>query len=245
MNKIIEFNLNKIPSDNDRIPEIEELAKVGMPLSVEDAELLLESLAYTVREKIAEYAGVDMQDYSYSYKCDLAQSMIYYYLKGLNINAHPVNTNEVINGVCGHSLILVTINTTSGERLYLVDPSYIQFFSKENCNITKFIIIKNQVCVAPDPGFFVVNSSNTEKLLPLLRAGYIEFTEDIAKAYGDSFFQTKQGTSPEQIKYNVASGSNYIRWFKNFTSKISKTVEELQENDLLIESTCQSNKMSK
>lgn len=245
MNKIIEFNLNENIEGQDRILEIEELCKNGIPLTIEDTKLLLESLAYTVRKKIADYEGKDMQDYSYYYKCDLAQSMIYYYLKGLNINVHPVNTNDVIDAVCGHSLILATIKTTAGDKLYLIDPTYIQFFSKENCNINKFVIINNKVCIAPDPGFFVVNSKNTNKLLPLLTEGYIEFKEDVAKAYGDSFFQTKQGTAPDQIKNNVASGSNYIRWFLKFTSKISKSIEELSNMELLIESNYIGNNKTK
>ena len=235
MDKIIDFNLKKCVDSNDRIPEIEELCKKGISISVEEVELLLENLSYVVRKKIAEYENKDMDDYSYSYKCDLTQSMISYYLKDLNIKVNPVNTNEVIADVCGHSLIIANFKTASGEKIYLIDPTYIQFFSKENYDISKFVIVKNKVCIAPDPGFFVVNSNNTNLLMPLLTDGYIEFTEEVAKAYGDSFFQTKQGISPDQIKYNVASGSKYIKWFQSYTSQLSKSKEELSNMDLLIE----------
>ena len=236
MNKIIDFNINNKLYDPNIIKEIEDLCKSGMPLKEEDIKVLLSNLSYQVRERIADYENVNMEDYSYSYKCDLAQSIIFYYLNELNIKTNPINTNEVINGVCGHSLITAIFKTDNGEKLYLIDPTYIQFFDKENCDKNKFVVINDLVCVTPDPGFFVVNANNVNILLPLLKNGYIELTEDVAKAYGDSFFQTKQGVSLNQIKNNVTNGSNYIKWFQKYTSKLSKTEKELQNKNLLINS---------
>ena len=50
-----------------------------------------------------------MSDFSFSYKCDLAQSIIFYYLDSIGVNVNPVNTNEVINGVVGHSFVIALI----------------------------------------------------------------------------------------------------------------------------------------
>jgi hypothetical protein len=238
MNKIIEFNLNIVDYDLDTIKQIEEQCKCGSTLNINDIELLLSYLSFKVRKKIAEFEGYDMEDYSYKYKCDLAQSMIYYYLKKLGVKVNPVCTHEIIKGVTGHSLVIVSFDTNEGEKTYLIDPTYIQFFSKEKCNTNNFVIINNIVCIAPDPGYFVVRSNKQDLILPLLRDGYIEFSEPVAKAYGDSFFQTKQGASLEQMKYNVSSGSSYIRWFRHYTSRLSKTEEELSNMGLLINPVC-------
>ena len=244
MNKIIDFDINTKEEDKDRVLQIEELCKNNIPLNNDDINTLLSNLSYQVRKKIADYEGTDIQDYSYSYKCDLAQSMIYYYLENLNIKSNPVNTNEVIEGVSGHSFIIANINTTEGEKRYLIDPTYIQFFTKEKCSNNNFIIINDKVCVAPDPGYFVVNGNKNDIMatMSLLQDGYIEFTEEVAKAYGDSFFKTKQGTSPNQIDNNTTTGSNYIKWFKHTTSKLSKSKEELANMNLLIDSNKKSNK---
>ena len=236
MNKIIDFSINEEEIDSSRIKEIEELCKNNMPISENDVNALLKNLSYLVRKKIADHENVDMQDYSYSYKCDLAQSMIYYYLNQFNINANPVNTNEVIKDVCGHSIITTKINTTDGEKIYLIDPTYIQFFTKERCDIRKFIIIKERICETPDPGFFIQIKHNEEVIKPLLEDGYIEFREDVAKAYGDSFFQTKTGVTLKQMQNDVATGSSYIRWFQKFKARLSKTEEELSNMNLLITS---------
>ena len=241
MNKIFDFDLNEDIEDDARIMQIEELCKNNGLLDVESVEVLLKHLSYTVRKKIADYQGTDMKEYSYSYKCDLAQSMICYYLRNLGIKVNPVNTNEVIPGVCGHSLVIASIETDIGEKLFLLDPTYIQFFCKEKCDISKYVIINNKVCVSPDPGYFVAESNNEEVILPLLENGFIEFRDDVAKVYGDSFFQTKEGILPSQVKNNVASGLSYIKWFQHYTSTLSKTEEELADMNLLIASAGNNN----
>ncbi len=234
MEKVIDFYLNEEVVDQNKISEIEELYQSGMPLSDEDVSLLLRNLSYLVRQKIADLEGKSMQEYSYSYKCDLAQSMITYYLKGLGIPTVPVNTHEVIEGVCGHSFVVARIQTIEGEKNYLIDPTYLQFFGKEGCDPKNFVVIQNKVCIAPDPGYFIVQNHREETVLPLLEDGYSELTEDVAKAYGDSFFQTKQGIDPSQIQYYVASGSDYIRWFFKNPCKLSKSEEELRNMNLWI-----------
>ncbi len=245
MNKIFDFNINEEEIDQNRIKEIEELCRNNMPLSIEDANLLLTNLSYVVRKKIADQEKENMADYSFPYKCDLAQSMIYYYLKGLNIKTNPVNTNEIIQNIHGHSLVIANINTIEGEKLYIVDPTYIQFFTKEGCSSNKFTIIKNMICTTPDPGYFIKASNNEEKVLPLLENGYIELTEEVAKAYGDSFYQTKEGVTPHQMEYDVASGNSYIRWFQHYTARLSKSEEELGNLNLLVSSNDKKAKIHK
>ncbi len=235
MEKVIDFDLCEEVVDKNHLLEIEELYQSGMPLSDEDVDNLLRSLSFIVRQRIADHEGKDMKEYSYSYKCDLAQSMITYYLNGLGVQTYPVNTNEVIDGVCGHSLVVATIHTIEGDKTYLIDPTYLQFFEKENCDPSKFMIIQNKVCVSPDPGYFILQNHQENTVLPLLVDGYAELTEDVAKAYGDSFFQTKQGIDPTQIKYYVATGSDYIRWFQKNPCHLSKSEEELRGMNLWID----------
>lgn len=234
MSKIIEFDINENIENENKISEIEELCRNNSKLSIPEIEALLGNLSYLVREKISNYENKDIKDYMFYNKCDLAQSMIYYYLDKLNINAHPVNTNDVIQGVCGHSIVIASFDTPDGEKLYLVDPTYMQFFDSEKCNVNNYVIINDTVCVSPDPGYFVKKDDNEEAVLPLLKNGYIELTEEFARVYGDSFFKTKQGTPSSQIDNNHASGANYIKWFLNCTSTLSKTEKELEDMQLLI-----------
>ena len=84
MNKIIEFEVNKNLKDIDTIIQIEELCKSGIPLSKEYVELLLSNLSYMIRKKISDAEEINMLENTYTNKCDLAQSMTYYYLKFRN-----------------------------------------------------------------------------------------------------------------------------------------------------------------
>lgn len=242
MNKIIDFDINEEPIQINNVSQIEELCRHNNLLNIEDIHILLKYVSYSVRKKIADYEGKSMSEYSYSNKCDLAQSIICYYLQNLGIKVNPVNINEVISGVCGHSFVIAYFNIDEEEKKFLLDPTYLQFFSKENCDNHKYVIINNSICVTPDPGFFVVADNNESVILALLQDGYVELTEEVAKVYGDSFFQTKQGTMISQINNNRASGLNYIKWFTHYTSYLSKSIEELREMDLLIDSSANEKK---
>lgn len=237
MKKAIDFNIHIDTTDKELISKIEYLVKNNIPLNEQTIEVLLDHLSYIVRKRIAEFEEKDLNNYLFEYKCDLAQSMICYYLQELGLKVNPVNTNEVLSGTTGHSFALTKINTTEGEKEYLIDPTYIQFFSKEGCSSKKYVIINNQICISPDPGYFIIKNGQENRIMPLLNKGHIEFTEEIAKIYGDSFFQTKTGGTLEQVKYNTGSGSMYLKWFNSYTSKLSKTKEELEELNLLIRPT--------
>ena len=233
MDKVIDFNINS-NIDNSKISQIEQLCESNTKLSIEDIETLLSNLSYLVRKKIADYENKDINNYLYTNKCDLAQSIICYYLNKIGVNVNPINTNEIMPGICGHSLTVASFDTLEGEKKYLIDPTYLQFFSKEKCDKNKFVIINDKVCLTPDPGYFVIESNSEKIIEPLLENGYIEFTEEVAKVYGDSFFKTKQGVPFDQINNNLITGSNYIKWFFYYISNLSKTEEELSNMDLLI-----------
>ncbi len=225
-----------IEIDNkDRIASIEEQCKNNEFLTKEDIELLLKYLCYLVRKKIAEYEGKSIENYSFTNKCDLAQSMICYYLRDIMVAANPVNTNEVLSNVCGHSFVIGTFSTITGKIQFLIDPTYLQFFNKEDCDPRKAVIINNIICISPSPGFFVLENKQESTIMPLIKNGFIELTKEVAKVFGDSFFKTQTGVSPDQASYNVASGSSYIKWFSSYTAKLSKTKDELKEKGLLIE----------
>ncbi len=241
MSKVFDFDINKDIESSEKIKQIEDKCLNNSMLTEDEIKSLLGNLSYEVRKRIADYEGKDMDDYLYPYKCDLAQSMIYYYLNDLGIKVNPVNTNEVFNGVTGHSIVLASFDTLEGEKTYLVDPTYIQFFSKENCDASKFTIINNKVCIAPDPGFFVVEENKENVVLPLLENGFIEFTDDVSLVYGDSFYRTRQGAEVEEIRNHFASGSMYRKFLLSYTSNLSKTRDELT-NMNLIDTSKSSNK---
>ena len=229
MNTIFSFTLSDAGVDN--ILDIKHKIEIGTPLEDKEIQDLLQYLCHHIRQEIADYRSKDRSDYLFSSQCDLAQSMIYYYLSDdLSIPCKPLNTNEVLGHVCGHSFIIATFQTSEGSKKYLIDPTYVQFFSSEGCSESKFTIINGIVCTTPDPGYFVVRNDGDDTISFLLRNGYIELTPEVAEVYGNSFFQTKTGVPLKSTKDYKASGSSYINWFeKAHSARLSYSKDEFFE----------------
>ena len=146
----------------------------------------------------------DLDNYSFEWKCDTAISIIGNYLNSLNVNYNVCDTQKVItNNIKGHTFMIVNLNTENGTLSYLIDPTYRQFFTKDTCNESNYTLIN----------------------------GYAILTNDIARIYGDSFYNTKVGE--DNTAYKSIQGSIYINSFLKGNSHLSKTNDELQ--DLKIE----------
>lgn len=230
MNYIIDFKpivINDI--DEEKISEIEYKITNNIFISKEEVKYLLDYVIYLTRYKIN--SNLD----NYENKCDLAQSMLYYYFKELNCNIYPCMTQNVItNNIIGHSFLIINLLVNNQKVNYLVDPTYIQFFTKEKCSDNKYFINHNppyNILITPDPGYFI-KKEDIQLIKDLINKGYETLTEDIARIYGDSFYNTKTGESDKNFK--SISGNIYINAFLKGKENISKTIIELEENNLII-----------
>lgn len=132
-------------------------------------------------------------------KCDLVRDRIVDYLTinygNYNLEIIPLETQDIIdNDVTGHSILIVSLNNKN----YLVDPTYSQFFLKENCSKENYMINheRRMVLLAPDPGYYyLTNPSHIKVAKEMIENGVIELTEETAKIYFDSFNKTKRGYS--------------------------------------------------
>ena len=231
---IIDFNpqiINNI--DIMYLSIIEQKINSKESITNEEVTTLLDTINYIVRYKINP--NLD----NYDYKCDLAQSILYHYLKKLNCNPHTCMTQNVItNNIIGHSFITIQIIVDNKIKTYLIDPTYIQFFKKDKCTKDNYFISQqynNYILLTPDPGYFINKSMNNE-INFLLNHGYIELTEQTARIYGDSFLNTKTGININLLNYQTIPGEIYINSFLKGNEPISKTEEELINMNLYIPS---------
>lgn len=137
-------------------------------------------------------------------KCDLVRDKVLYILDKLDYKKRfellPLETQNILDSnATGHSILIASFLNDRGEKdMYLIDPTYSQFFLKENCTKDKYLINhdKKMVLLAPDPGFYyTINSDKTWLALKLLEKGFIKLNEETAKIYFDSFNKTKRGYS--------------------------------------------------
>lgn len=227
MNFVIESTPNKIEIDYDLISQIENKLEENISLSQDEAKYFLDYIVFTTRTRFTN----DLDNYSFEWKCDTAISIIGNYLNSLNINYNVCDTQKVItNNIKGHTFMIVNLNTENGILSYLIDPTYRQFFTKDTYNESNYALINGIYVTTPNPGYFI-KEKDKEKVKKLLINGYSILTNDIARIYGDSFYNTKVGE--DNTTYKSIPGSIYINSFLKGNSHLSKTNDELQ--DLKIE----------
>lgn len=199
--------------------EIENKIRNNVSVSAMDITYFLECILYMVRKMV-------MEDDAYlEFKCDLAQSIICHYLNDLNVINYPnVTYKAITSAVVGHSFVVATFKVEEREVNYLIDPTYIQFFKSENCTYNNFISFNDIIIKTPDPGYFV--KYEDRKIIDEFNYnGFGVLSEDLARIYGNSFYNTKAmriDRSFEELK-----GSTYINSFLKGREKLSKSREEL------------------
>ena len=222
----------------DQCARIEEAIKENKSISLNDAEEFLRNISYLVRRSI----NPNMDNFDL--KCDLAQAILGHYFNKINCRYAPCATHNVITSqIDGHSFIVITLNVEGEDKIFLLDPTYIQFFHKDKCQRDNYFVspmYPDKVLLTPDAGFFI-KEEDKEPVDFLLRYGYIELTEEYARIYGDSFLNTKTGTNPQNLRYQSMPGSIYIKSFLKGNEPLSKTEQGLKESNQLLE-TFQSQK---
>lgn len=232
MNYIIEFNPHIEKNiDYNYLSNIKFKISNKISISNEELSYFLNTIIYLTRYKINP--NLD----NYDFKCDLAQSMLYYYLKYLNCNIHPLTTQKSItDNITGHNFLTIELLVNNELKHYLLDPTYIQFFKKEKCTKDAYFIhptYKDYILLTPDPGFFIQENMK-ESAQFLLNHGYIELNENTAKMYGDSFYNTKTGINPNPHIFKSIPGFIYLNSFTQGFTPLSKTEQELIDTNLYI-----------
>ena len=229
MDYIIDFKPHKEEMINTNYyADIESKISTGKSITQTEAENFLGMVNYLIRTKVSPSFT------NFENTCDLAQSILGYYLDSINCKVAHCSTQKVIAPkVEGHNFSVVSLNVEGEEKDYLLDPTYIQFFSTETCNESNYMISKrnpNLVLLTPSPGYFI----NEEDMAPvqfLLKYGYIELTPEYAKIYGDSFYNTDRGIKVNPKERKSLPSLMYLRSFKSGREPLSISAVELNKNN--------------
>lgn len=233
MNRIFDVKINVMDNvDLDIINSIEEKCFKGESLSQNELDYYLNYVIYQTREILALNKQKELNDYSFDFMCDTAQSIIARYFDKLNITYKPVETGKAItDDILGHSFLLADFTVDGENKTYILDPTYNQFFDVDKCSENNFKVINGIVVQTPDLGYFALRSDeNTQNVVKnLIRSGYIELTESNAKIYGDLFYKTKVGNINYFNTKLEMSGLVYIKSFKKSEARLTYTDEALEE----------------
>ena len=124
-------------------------------------------------------------------------------LKLLKIPQEKINENDKIN-----------------EEHFLIDTTYIQFFTKDKCNRGMYYYNEQK----PSPGYFVKNKIVANEII---NKGYIKLNKEIAKEYGEPFY-----LSSLEINEKPTKKIDYYNNIINSNEDYSYSKDELEEDDI-------------
>lgn len=151
----------------------------------------LENVIHKARRIIESECKCDIKESALINKCDYATKVMTKLLEKEQIDYSWMETIDILgNDVLGHSFLTVNYDGVK----YIVDLTYLQFFTKDRCIIEMFKEVDGITILAPDPGYYYIENKNKKEIaLHLLEQGYVKLDEDSAKAYLDSFYLTRRG----------------------------------------------------
>lgn len=223
MNYIMESTPKTVNIDPQIIEILEKKVLSKEPLTEEEINIFLDYICYETRCKFTS----DINNFSFQFKCDKAQAIITHYLNSLKVEVHPCMTQNVITeDIEGHSFLIAIFNVNGINTPYLVDPTYRQFFIDDKKD---YILYNSKILRTPSPGYFIKEEDKTE-IQKLLINGYHLLDENIARIYGDSFYNTKTGY--KRREFQSISGNIYINSFIKGHEPLSTSPEELENEGL-------------
>lgn len=170
---------------------------------------ILDKVIFNVRSKLG-----DIKKSGLINKCDYVTKLLCLELDKYKIDYSICETHKLIsNDVTGHMFLVVYIE----DKSYIVDLTYLQFFSYDRCNRNMYKEKDGITYMAPDPGYYYVeNKDKVDIARSMLENGYIELNGDNLKTYLDSFFETRRG---RRIDYDI-SASIYMNAINKERGKI-------------------------
>ena len=199
-------------------------------ISLEEAEILLGWVVKNAVDAIVDDAG-SLSKNNMASSCYFAQAVTAFpfitaglpctinntkYFVGLKELMFSYISSSAINHPFITASLPVKIGDTIIMKRYLIDITYKQFFTADNCNKGVYSDDKT-----PDPGYFVCQTKEgIEFATELLRKGYIELTAKNANIYGSAFSSASQEPNESMLAILWESKVDY-------TSIIDQNQEEL------------------
>ena len=180
-------------------------------LNEEEVEIILESVIQNARVALANQEDTIEEFFKASLDgcCGFSQALTALPLLDLGVKVTVNNTSTFPDCTQKHAFITAFFPVMEQEKIvekqYLLDATYRQFFTTQQCNEGALYDgserFKNNTCI--DAGYYVVQSEEGKQFSKeLLQKGYVELTDINARIYGYGFSCTSilLSTSKEEEK---------------------------------------------
>lgn len=216
--------------------EIINKLKDNNGISMDEANIFLSWIVNRTWNNLS-YFGIDMSRNSLNGFCEFAQLSSLYTLEKMGLNVTKNTAEDSFGYLFHHAFGTVEIpiekNGVVSNQLFLIDPTYKQFFTAVRCNHGRFYAKEENtgMIVAPDPGYFMKSDKEKEVSEQIIKNGYILLTEEVANIYGSGF--KKASISLENFDmHDIISnydGEFYINMIKNTSKDYCADLSELKD----------------
>lgn len=193
---LLEVDKNKIKNVVDHLKIVNENNKNDLNdgITLEEAGILLEGVIQLARENLNKYLKGNIKIYDLTGACGFMQAFTLFPLHELGLSVTINNVSHFpgskVRHAFGTTSIPIKENNEIYRKSYLIDGSYRQFFMTKRCIEGRFyntdVNFKDRV--GPDAGYYVCLTEEGRKFAKtLLKRGFIEWTEETAKIYGNGF----------------------------------------------------------
>jgi len=190
---ILDVELEKSYSDDEEIVdaankliEVINSNKNGLiaGISISECETILKWVVDNAYDSISDSANIFSNSSSY-----FSQALMAFPFINVGVKCTINNVKYFNNNFKDHPFMTVIIPVENDGKVsnkqYLLDLTYKQFFTSENCNDGVFYDAKKR---RADAGYYVFKTNEGVNFATkLLKNGYIELTSENAKIYGSSF----------------------------------------------------------
>lgn len=220
---IIDYEPETNIVDYTKVRDIVNYYKKNKYMSIDQANYLLDWTTHNTRRFISEL-GININGNSLDGFCELAQFVTLYPLEKMGFKVTKNTAKKDFDYNLNHSFGTISLNINENNKIneehFLIDTTYIQFFTKDKCNRGMYYYNDQK----PSPGYFVKNKIVANKII---NKGYIKLNKEIAKEYGEPFY-----LSSLEINEKPTKKIDYYNNIINSNEDYSYSKDELEDDDI-------------
>ena len=137
--------------------------------------------------------GISVEENSLNGFCEIGQVLTIMPFEEKKFKVTKNTANHSFGYPWNHAFGTVTCTVEKDnqqvEKTYLIDITYLQFFTSTRCNEGRYDALEENTMMptSPDPGYFLITKKEKRFAQELIEKGYVELTEEHAKIYADGF----------------------------------------------------------
>ena len=217
------------------IHDIEEKLINKETLTLDEVYSLLGYICFQTRIAITN----DLENETFEGKDFLASSIVYNYLKEINVQAFPRETSLSIGmGVKSNYFVIARIKTDLNGYVttinYLIDPTFIQHMTREKCDFSNEKTKNGIIYQKPDVGYYI-HPEDFEYIKEFIEYGYAFMNSSFLEIYGNAFLNTKVPTDNKALENKY--GYKYKDLFLDADNAKIMSKEELDELGMSVKPT--------